>query len=447
MSATATQPSITKEQIDAAIKGAVDAALPSAVESGLQSTIGMTSAELRQYAAHLRDLQVAEKRQAHAEAASLAETGMAKAYREKHAATIKADPLQGAGLQGARFLRAAGAAMLERCAPEDIAKRWGDDWLAEQFEHTRSADFRKALGSEVGADGGFLIPPDFMAELVPLLRAQSVVLSMGARLITMRSNRMPIPVQLTSSTSRAVSENQEANASQPSFGQVFLDLRKKITVVAVSNEWLSEASAEFDRIIRDDMVIQQALDFDAEAIRGTGAGESMRGLRYLAPSGNISARTMAGSTPTLAEITGDLLAMIEDLEGANVLMARPGWLMPSRTKNNLSARRDGNGNRVWADEIRAGQLEGYNFGKTNQIPRNLGGGAASEHYLVDFNDIFVGQRAGSSIKAFDGATYRDAAGNLVSGLSADQTVLRLVGHMGIQTRHPESISIRTGIDW
>jgi HK97 family phage major capsid protein len=131
--------------------------------------------------------------------------------------------------------------------PELLAKR-------ERYE-----TLMNSFGSEVPADGGFLIPENLRSDLLQVA-LESAVVRPRAQVIPMDSLRVPIP--MVDSTSNASSifggitaywteEAANLTESQASFGRVVLDAKKLTAYAEVPNELLADApafSAFFDSI-------------------------------------------------------------------------------------------------------------------------------------------------------------------------------------------------------
>ena len=112
-----------------------------------------------------------------------------QSWRQRSAATPKRDP--DAGLKDKRGIKATRYVLglmhasfnhvsLEKAA-EFVSNRFGDDVVA------------RALNSGVTGEGGALIPQDFMADLIELLRAMTAVRGAGSA-----AGRRPAPLPLRS---------------------------------------------------------------------------------------------------------------------------------------------------------------------------------------------------------------------------------------------------------
>lgn len=141
---------------------------------------------------------------------------------------------------------------------------------------------QNSYGSEVPADGGFLIPEVLRSEVYEIALEDSVV-RQRATVIPMSSLRVPIPrIDDTSHVSSIFGGvvaywTEEAAAlteSQASFGRTVLDAKKLTAYAAVPNELLADAPAFagfFDSTFPRAIVWYEDIGF----ISGTGAGEPL----------------------------------------------------------------------------------------------------------------------------------------------------------------------------
>src|SRR5690625_3264511 len=129
-----------------------------------------------------------------------------------------------------------------------MAGRWvralaagkGDPERASRYvkQVWKDEDFAKQLAASVFEDGGAIVPDEYMAEIIELLRAQAVVRQLGATTVNMSSGSMTIPKQTGASTAHYIGENTNIPASQPAFGQIQLSAKKLAALVPISNDLL-----------------------------------------------------------------------------------------------------------------------------------------------------------------------------------------------------------------
>ena len=342
---------------------------------------------------------------------------------------------QGKGEKAARFLRAIakGKGDIDRAA-KIVKDEWGDDAFSKQL-----------LESEYDS-GGVLVPDEYVAEIIDLLRAQSTVRAMGAQTMPMNSGSMTIPKLTQGATSTYIGENQRGGASQPEFGSIQLSAKKLKTLVPISNDLLRDSTPQADTIVRDDLVQAMALKEDVAFIRYDGTEDKPKGMYYWADDDNVFA---AGdiSSDELDTVTNDLTKAIYKLAGSDVPMANPGWIFSPRTTFYLMKLRDGNGNYVFRDELQDGTLMGFPYMDTTQIPINLGGNNdETEIYFADFAQLIIGENTDLIIDVSSEATYYDGT-QQVSAFDNDLTLMRALARHDFGSRHEEAIAVVEEVDW
>ena len=350
-------------------------------------------------------------------------------------------------------------------------KRDAADFVTSKYG-TSGAAVARALAASVGTAGGFLVPPDMSEEIIELLRPASVVMSLEPRIIQMPHGQMMVPRITGGAQANYVGENQPIAPSQPQFGMVQLSAKKLTAEVPISNDMIKYPSVSTDAIVRDDMVKSIAVRGDLAFIRGNGGQFSPRGLRSYAAAPAVAgtnlivASAQVGSAfaaggqaqviTALTSVTTDLSKLELALEQANVQMVRPGWIMSPRTKQYLMNIRDGLGNYVFQAEMARGMLRGKPFKTTTQVPNNLQAVAAdgttqtfdgSEITLADFAEVYIGEAGGLEIEVFPGGTYVDSNGQMQSGISNDQTVMRAIVRHDMAMRQEVAVAVLTGVRW
>ncbi len=373
-------------------------------------------------------------------------THMPKAYLKRAAPLIAKDIYQGAGLTLGCYARTLATAMVDRKDPKDIALKQGNGWLAERIEEIEGIG-EKALGYSILADGGSLVNEQFFAEIIPILEAESIVFGLNPTIFPMESSTLRIPRETVSPTAAFRGENVEQNATQGEFGDIKLTVKHLQIIIPLSNEFLRLNSVQADRFLRNRMLQRMMLRADLAFLRGDGANDTPKGVKNLMDSNNSDTVTTGGAS-TLEDIVDTLFDMVEDVEGKNVKLRNAAFAMSSRTKSGIARTLDSNGNFVFKEELKDGMLLGHPVAVSNQIPNDLGGSNdESEIQFGAWDELVIGQVENLELKAFDGGTYRDSAGNLRSGISANQTVLRATMGLDSQVAHEGAFSERTAVDW
>jgi HK97 family phage major capsid protein len=291
--------------------------------------------------------------------------------------------------------------------------------------------YSKALGETSFIDGGAIVPPQFIAEVIEYLRAKVVVRALGARVVPMPRGNLTFPFASTGITAAVTIENTATPTSQPTFGTFELVAKKIRAVCPISNDLLSDASPETDQFVQQDMVAALRVLEDFQFLRGSGFAGSMKGLRNLAQTSLIAsnaANTAGGSTTT--EIIHDVISVLSAVEQNNITIENGGFVFAPRVKLALMSLRDGIGNFLFKAEMLQGRLWGHNFGSTTAQPINLDttsgalSGKESEITFSDFDKVIIGDTQELVIEPFRGGAYYDSGlSQVVSGISNDQTVV------------------------
>lgn len=345
------------------------------------------------------------------------------------------------GIGAARLIRALAAGGGDMTRAINFCNNTWDDSLNDAIV--------KALGTNVGTGGGFLVPEQFSSEIIELLRARAVVRGAGPIIIPMNGGTMTIPKQTGGATSNYIGENATEPSTEQTFGDVVLTFKKLRALVPISNDLLRFGVPQVDTIVRDDLVASMALHEDLRFLRGDGTQNDPKGLRNWVNPANVS--TSNGTS--LAAVRQDLNDLVTALEENDVRMNRPHWFMHPRTKNYLLNRMvDSNGNLVFRAEMLAGTLMGFPFSVTTQLPTNLSvtstNADETELYLVDMADTIIGESSELEIAVSSDASYQDAAtGAQHSAFDRDQTLMRAIARHDFAVRHDLSIAIKSDLVW
>lgn len=350
------------------------------------------------------------------------------------------------GFGAARILRALAAGKGDANRAASYArKQWGAD-----------DEIVKALDSGVDEAGGFLVPENYSDEIIELLYPATVVRGFGATVVPMDNGNQTWPRLATGVGAEYVGENQNIVTDQPTFGALSLSWKKLAVNVPISNDLIRFSSPKADGIVRGDIVSSMSTREDIGFIRDDGTGQKPRGLRFqtgvaILAATDISAMdasTAAGRTSRNDAIQGDLDDMVLALEEANVPLngGSTGYILTPRAKHFLMRLTDINGNKIYP-EMAQGQLNGYPFRATTQIPVNLGIGTdESEVYFGNFADVLIGESSQLIIDVSNEAAYHDGT-NVQSAWSRDQTVMRAIARHDIGLRRAQSVVVLTGVRW
>lgn len=320
-------------------------------------------------------------------------------------------------------------------AAEFIQNRFNDSTVA------------KALNTLVVGEGGALIPQDFLADLIELLRANTVFRAAGPTTLSMPMGNLTIPRLAGGATAAYQGELDDIALTEEVFDDVNLVAKKLTAMVPVSNDLLRRAPIGVDGIVRDDLVQTIAHREDLAFLRGDGTGKSPVGLKSLClPANKIALPAIAAGAP-LDSIVAAISTAILTLQQGMSRMIKPVWIMAPSIARFIAAGRDSVGGFYYKDEIAKGTLEGYPVYISQQIPTNLGAGTGSEIYFVDMADVILADTLNVAVDASDVAAYYGTDGKVVSTFQRDQTLFRVISEHDINMRHLQSLVILTTVDW
>lgn len=327
-----------------------------------------------------------------------------------------------------RFLVRAGGNLMNAAT---LAER--DENFGSRHPTTRALMVSSATG------GGLIVPPDYVAEIIEIQRARTVVRASNPRIIPMPRGTMQMPRQSQSATAGYGGEISAIPTSEPAVGALNASYKKLVAMVPISRDLVRYSDPNIDSIARDDLVAVLARREDLAFIRGDGTQESPRGFASFA----LASQTISSTSSfTLATVGRELGGAMTKLESANVDILRPMWMMHPRSKGYLMSVQNSNGFYVFKDEMTAGTLLGIPFRTTTQIPINLVNGGdsdCSEVYLVEMSEAMLFDAMSLELSISMEGMYVDSAGATVSVFQSDQMLLRAIAEHDFLMRHDNAI--------
>lgn len=330
----------------------------------------------------------------------------------------------------------------------------------------------RALNVSGGASGGFIVPPDYMNEIIELLRPETVVRSSGGRVIPMPRGSMTLPGQASPATATYGSETKAIGTSQPGLNQIVATYKKLTALVPVSNDMMRYADPAVDAFVRDDLVQVLAIREDLAFILGDGTQDTPRGFLSFAQgfaganggiagsfltTGNSTAASKGNfitstSNYTLATVNAELAGAINKLDSANVKSRKRTWFMHPRTRNYLYNVQNSLGLYVYRDEMNEGKLLGYPFRTTTQIGTNYYNVDGSQTdctfvFLVEMQEDMILDSMQLELAVSREGTYVDANGNTQSAFQNDQTLIRAIAEHDHQLRHDAAVAVIQFVRW
>lgn len=330
----------------------------------------------------------------------------------------------------------------------------------------------RALVTASGAAGGFIVPPDYMNEIIELLRPRAVVRGAGPRVIPMPRGTMTLPGQGSAATAAYGSEGGKIGSSQQKLNQIVASFKKLTALVPVSNDMMRYADPAVDAFVRDDLVKVIALAEDNAFILGDGTQDTPRGFLSFANGFSVTSGGVAGvflttgnstaatkgnfitstAAYTLATVAAELGGAVNKLDVANVPDIKRVWFMNPRSYNYLYNVQNSLGVYVYRDELNKGTLLGYPVKKTTQIGTGYYNADGSQTdcsfvFLVEMDEDLILDSMALELAVSREGTYVDGSGNTVSAFQNDQTIIRAIAEHDHQLRHDAAVAVIQFVRW
>ena len=238
----------------------------------------------------------------------------------------------------------------------------GIDTMA--LEHPEEA---KRLRTDSNVDGGYLVEPEFVREILKDITEISNMRSVARVRQTNRKTVM-VPTRTARVSSSWVGEGIQALVSNSQYGLEEMTMGKLAVQTIITNEELSDASFNMDTEIREDV--------SEEFARAEGAA-FISGDSVNMPQGFLVVDSIATFTSgTVGAIDADDLI---DITGELKVGYNPVFLLNRRSLATIRKLKDGQGQYLWAPGIASG------------LPNTIIG----EPYvsMIDMPDIATGQKA------------------------------------------------------
>lgn len=308
---------------------------------------------------------------------------------------------------------------LEREASVAIAERLGRDpkgFFVPMDIQGQAA--RQMLGDtrlqSVGnpSTGGYLVGESDLGLFIEALRANSVLMTLGATVLDGLVGDVAIPRVNGSATFYWVNEDQAPDESALAIGTVNLRPRTVAGAVPITRRLLQQTANSIEMMVRRDMILGAALAIDYAGIQGTGAAGEPLGL--INQTGINTAAISTDSAPTFAEV----VSLETEIATDNALMGSLAYLTTPALRGALkTTKKDaGSGLFVWENN----EINGYRAVSSTQVPSN-------GLYFGNWTDLLMGFWGVLDLKPDE--STKAATGGLV---------IRVFQDADVAVRHPES---------
>lgn len=253
------------------------------------------------------------------------------------------------------------------------------------------------LSAASPADGGYTVGHTIdTANMVPLLRNASHILTLGARVLTGLTGDVTIPRVLTGSTVYWVSETGQITSTTPTFGQLVMKPRRIGAVGVLGKQLIIQSSMDVEAFYRETVMADMGVELDRVAINGQGGAEPL-GIMNL-PAGARATDVTFGGAATWAKVVS-FETLVETANALGLAGGPYAYLTTpaARGKWKTTAKATGAAIFLWEGN----EVNGYQARSTNQVP-------SDKAIFGQFSQILFGEWAGIDL-TIDAVTYADKA--------------------------------------
>ena len=320
---------------------------------------------------------------------------------------------------------------MAREASQEIARQRGKNpqGLYVSMGSRAAAERRDVLTS--GAQGtpptgAPLIPTLVRGDLlIDFLRANLVLESLGATFLTGLVGNVSIPRTSQGTSVGWFAENAPIPDTSLGFDGVSLQVKHVGAITTYSRNMLLNATPDIDNLVKSDLMRALAVEMERAALAGSGDGIVPRGI--LNTSG-------VRSIPMGGNLTWPgVLALPAAVGGANVPMNRPGFVADAKFMAKAMATQAVPGVASQFIMAEPGELAGYKFALTNQIPEVSGAGTL---IFGAWENLVVGVWDALDLTTNPWAEDAYRRGNVQ---------VRIIGDMDVAVRYPEAFAFASDV--
>jgi HK97 family phage major capsid protein len=354
------------------------------------------------------------------------------------------------GLDFARFIKAKAVAALDKKSIVDVVKEWN-----EKSPGMGYGEFAKALSSASFSGMGSLVRQEWASDFIELLRNTAVLRQAGAQVIT-GGQRLVFDGQAAGGTAYWGGETSNITASNPTTNQPLALSAKKLTALCpIPNDLLRNTTISADQFVLKDLGRVVSLEEDVQFIYGNGTSGKPMGIALQLASGNSYAMAALGvaAVPTVLEMKKEIDKALKVMELANAPMTDVAIFSSPSPKaailDAVASSGDGS-NMLEMEYTRSKTLRGKKAFFTNQITETgVGGGGTSgtgslttngnavkqsDLLFFDMSEVIILDSLNLEAEVFPNGHYYNGS-TVVSGISTDQSVVRLIKETDIGLRH------------
>jgi len=273
----------------------------------------------------------------------------------------------------------------------------------------------RAQNTQTLTAGGALVALDHMGgSFIDLLRARSVVIGLGANMLTGLVGDVDIPKQTGGSTVYWLDEDEDQTDSEATFRSVRLSPRTMGAAVPITRRMMLQSDPSIDSLITNDIAINMALALDDAILEGDGVKKPL-GIANV--TGVNTQSVSSGGSPTWAEIVGFESSVSAD----NALTGNMAYVTTPTVAGTMKVTSKDTGSGLFLNE--GGMVNGYPVATTSQL-------TANEIIFGNFSDVVIGNWG--VLEIIEDKSTKAASGG---------TVIRAFQDVDAAVRHAESFCV------
>ena len=287
----------------------------------------------------------------------------------------------------------------------------GNFHIPEQLFAIGERDFgQKQRDLTIATEGGDVRPVEHGA-LIPILRADPVVVRLGASVLSGLSGNLLFPRVSGGSSFAWEGEGDAGAETTQTFDNITLSPKRVGGYTDMSQQFMFQASFAAESWLKRELEAGLAVEIDSKAIDGTGANDQPTGL-ITAAIGNADIGTNGGALTYSA-----CLNVLQDVASADAMKGKLGWIttpgvLYQELARVLKSSADTASNFIYTPGAGAPFL-GFPIEISTQVPSDIAKGSGSNLNALIFGnweELLIGSWGGASLLV---DPYTQAASGLI----------------------------------
>lgn len=310
---------------------------------------------------------------------------------------------------------------------QQIAKQLGRELSnsifipAEVLQRPLGDAVARAMSTSPGSKGGYFVNVQQMS-FIDILRARSVAMSMGARIVTGLQGNVVAPRQTGKvSVTWQAGDGTSVTAGDQTLGQLSMTPKTCIAITDVSEQLLRQGPS-VESFVMADLASCVAIDgIDNAVVNGTGGAQ---------PRGIINTTGVVTGQDAAAISYAKALAFPVAAGAANAIRGNPGWVTTTAGASICMQRQrfTSTDTPIWEGNVLDGRLVGFNAMSSEQIaPGNL--------IFGSWDEVVIGEWGVLELAMDNGGTrFNDA-----------QIGIRAMWMVDVMIRYPQAFIVSTNL--